>query len=829
MRNSEIHIINFLIKNVDSSTSIIKVSNSAIVEFNNLTIQNSTTGISELLSITSSNEVRIKQLKVADIAELVLHITSSIVESESQLNLINCTEGILIESSIVKSISNSSFTNNGNIAQYKGGAIYIFNSQVSISNSTFTNNTAIAGGAIYFDCSSMDNWVLNLSKCTFDSNAAVEKGGAIYYSYNRPNLSGIVYLNNIAQYGKDIASYAVKIRVKESGTDIIEFNDVGSGVVYDHTIYLALVDYDNQVMNLNNVSQIIINPVNRTLSTILGTNAALLKSGIGTFDNIIAVAAPGMTNVQYRATSKAIDNTKITDVFGAPLSNNSIAMNFRYWRPGEIQQSNQEWRTWASGTYSLNWNETQCQNWPSDAVWLGEAKISVNPGSWRRSTNSTTILGCLYTDAWEGGYYPSNENPIKCAEGYSGNLCTECQFVNGTKYERVGDYQCEKCPNPVLNAVRVTGLLLLVFLFIMGLIIVNVRKTKESEMSVLLRIFTNYLQLITTSLSFGANYPDVLNNIFLPANKVGSSSETFLSFDCFVTDNEIKGPFPANVFLKLFLSALLPIIVFIIVAIVWLLVFCLKRKWVRSLKRNLVISFISIVFMLHPKLAEQSLSLFRWVEIDDGVSKVSLYTRMDWYSDEHLKWCFLISLPILIIWVITCPLIALLLLWKNINRGDNKVNQYFLILYQGLKRKNFYWEFINSLRKGLILTTFALLDSYQIFVAVIVLVITSRIQIALKPYKDPKNNEVELLAIVAGTLTLASGVIFMEEDAIEYINFIIFIIVLLINLKFLGEWVYLFLLWHSQKYKMAGKIAKCLAIVLLKNGNFNIRSNTFFP
>ena len=157
LRNSEIHIINFLIKNVDSSTSIIKVSNSAIVEFNNLTIQNSTTGISELLSITSSNEVRIKQLKVADIAELVLHITSSIVESESQLNLINCTEGILIESSIVKSISNSSFTNNGNIAQYKGGAIYIFNSQVSISNSTFTNNTAIAGGAIYFDCSSMDN------------------------------------------------------------------------------------------------------------------------------------------------------------------------------------------------------------------------------------------------------------------------------------------------------------------------------------------------------------------------------------------------------------------------------------------------------------------------------------------------------------------------------------------------------------------------------------------------------------------------------------------------------------------------------------------------
>ena len=100
-----------------------------------------------------------------------------------------------------------------------------------------------------------------------------------------------------------------------------------------------------------------------------------------------------------------------------------------------------------------------------------------------------------------------------------------------------------------------------VFVFLMILITVNIRKTKESEMSTLLRIMTNY-----TSLSFNAEYPSTFSEIFYPVEKVGSSSESFLSFDCFIMDYEIKGPFPSNSFFKMFLSALLPLILFSIVS-----------------------------------------------------------------------------------------------------------------------------------------------------------------------------------------------------------------------------------------------------------------------
>ena len=162
-----------------------------------------------------------------------------------------------------------------------------------------------------------------------------------------------------------------------------------------------------------------------------------------------------------------------------------------------------------------------------------------------------------------------------------------------------------------MNAIRVIGVAIVVFMFFMLLIIINIRKSKESDLSTLMRILTNYLQLLTTSLSFDVQYPRAFTEIFYPVDRVGSSSDTFLSFDCFFTDIEITGPFPSNTFFKLFLMALLPIILFAFTSIIWFVVKLICRKWVPELKRNIAISFISIIFLLHPTLAENSLSIFQ--------------------------------------------------------------------------------------------------------------------------------------------------------------------------------------------------------------------------
>jgi hypothetical protein len=104
----------------------------------------------------------------------------------------------------------------------------------------------------------------------------------------------------------------------------------------------------------------------------------------------------------------------------------------------------------------------------------------------------------------------------------------------------------------------------------MYLIVINIQKTKESQLSILLRILANYLQLISVTLSFNLNYPDGLTNLLFPIERVGSPSDSFLSFDCFIKDYEIKGFTPSNTIFKIFLTGLLPILLIFLTSIIWM-------------------------------------------------------------------------------------------------------------------------------------------------------------------------------------------------------------------------------------------------------------------
>ena len=176
-------------------------------------------------------------------------------------------------------------------------------------------------------------------------------------------------------------------------------------------------------------------------------------------------------------------------------------------------------------------------------------------------------------------------------------------------------------------------------------------------------------------------------------------------------------------------------------------------------------------------------------------------------------WCFTIGFPILVIWVIFIPIFALILLTIYIKKGDdNKIKQYMLILYQGLKPNRYYWEFVNSLRKVLILMSFTLFVTfslaYRIMIAIIILLITFRIQINLNPYKNDDYNSIEILALLTGTVTIFSGLIFTmdDEDQESFWNAIIMMFVIVFNIVFVLRWTYLFMKTMSGKYKIFKQI-----------------------
>ena len=100
---------------------------------------------------------------------------------------------------------------------------------------------------------------------------------------------------------------------------------------------------------------------------------------------------PGSTGIKILASSKAINRNKITEVFGNLISDDIIDVDFRYCKPGE-QLYNEACRTCSPGTYSLEWNSPKCFQCMNDVVCEGGAAINVNPGYWRKSSNSTSIF-----------------------------------------------------------------------------------------------------------------------------------------------------------------------------------------------------------------------------------------------------------------------------------------------------------------------------------------------------------------------------------------------------------------------------------------------------
>ena len=152
-----------------------------------------------------------------------------------------------------------------------------------------------------------------------------------------------------------------------------------------------------------------------------------------------------------------------------------------------------------------------------------------------------------------------------------------------------------------------------------------------------------------------------------------------------------------------------------------------------------------------------------------------------------------LGFPILIIWVIAMPILALVLLIRAYKSDTEEQGQkvYFLILTQGLKSNRFYWEFINTLRKVIILMSLVFPNiSLKLFCSSIILLVTWRLQNYLEPYKNHENNKLEMFGVIAGIITLCSGLVYVQDEttSVPVLDIIVLMIVICTNLKFLLEW-----------------------------------------
>lgn len=85
-------------------------------------------------------------------------------------------------------------------------------------------------------------------------------------------------------------------------------------------------------------------------------------------------------------------------------------------------------------------------------------------------------------------------------------------FNDDEKFLRNGDNGCGKCPKMLNNLIRLCGVAIAFLIWIEVLVILNVRKKRDSDMSILFRIASNYFQMLAITMSFSFKWPDFISS-----------------------------------------------------------------------------------------------------------------------------------------------------------------------------------------------------------------------------------------------------------------------------------------------------------------------------
>jgi len=135
-------------------------------------------------------------------------------------------------------------------------------------------------------------------------------------------------------------------------------------------------------------------------------------------------------------------------------------------------------------------------------------------------------------------------------------------------------------------------------------------------------------------------------------------------------------------FIKAMILLVLPVMALVIIFAFWGL-FSLCKKYDRAtFTRNTIVSIIVVIFLAHPTLTSNAFSMLNCYEIEAGEQWLQADLEIKCWNSTHTKWFFFVGLPMLIVWVVGMPVLALILMYTNRKRlGDDVFFSRYRMLY----------------------------------------------------------------------------------------------------------------------------------------------------
>ncbi|KAL4467919.1 hypothetical protein ABPG74_013254 [Tetrahymena malaccensis] len=638
IQNSIVENISFIQSLIDFNQGQLTIENTEFQNIHQITpklriieesTQNNQGSYNSLIRITNSS-LKILQNSVFNTITCLSNCQgSSIFSSESALIIQDCrfvdsksSNGGSISVFGLNSnnniIENTYFINNG--AQNNGGAFYfqaqqqdVF--QLNILNCKFTQNKAQGyGGAIYINSQAQNTQQQNilLSNTQIYQNSALVAGG-IYNIGINPKLeqNSKIYNNQAYYYGADKFSYPQELYLLNQESYKQNSNNNQAKIILD------------QFKSGDTLPSFIFQLRDETLKPVAQLQGQQLQAEIKAsnylsfrgetkvnmepvqnvfiFKEIALIGKPGQISfIEFTSDSIKVFNSS-TQSYEQSYSY-PVQVNFRDCKKGEIviQYSNnfQECQACDEGKYSLDFSG--CYSCPYGGECTGGV-IYLKQGFWREELYSSEIIECTNR---LGNCIGNSYGNAVCIEGNIGPLCEECDIYGThwkTSYTKKNKFECIKCKDSAQNIWK----LVLSILWIFFAVYLTVRRDKknqrlrvivnafykkniyafmnkqktllyEQKSKIYIKIFINYIQIVSTAVSFNLNIGTYLVEVISYLGVPVSTSVDYL--ECILKNLNSVIPL---IYLKLIFSILSPLFVFLLY-----LIYEIKQSLVEFAKLN---------------------------------------------------------------------------------------------------------------------------------------------------------------------------------------------------------------------------------------------------
>lgn len=237
-------------------------------------------------------------------------------------------------------------------------------------------------------------------------------GASIFFEWNTFLCDNCSFINNSAIYGDENASYPLKMKLSDSNQKYLnsdfELLNISSGSLLPFDIEIEICDiYNQKISTLNNgfVSVKLEADSSDDYVFLGGTRTVNIVNGLAIYNDLIMFSRPINLKLKLIFENSLInENLQKINVLENQNSNeliNNSQYSFFFWvklRPCEVGEIYDEKLGFCSkcpsGSYSLNINDTKCNECPLFADCFGGANFSLHVGYWRSDIYSNLFHVC---------------------------------------------------------------------------------------------------------------------------------------------------------------------------------------------------------------------------------------------------------------------------------------------------------------------------------------------------------------------------------------------------------------------------------------------------